>query len=230
VTEHAVAEQAEAWEQHSDVLLALTRQGVERLKARWRHKRIEFVPPGCPCWRPAPRGRAERKLAVIGRPTPERGAQQLLEALHALPGTELLIFAVSSTAGKGQNWLEAADRLPVDWCELPASDEELARQLGQAADMVVFWHDELPYASTSYAARIALASGLPVLTSSTGEFSDLADVVFQPKDLVAGVEELLANAALRADLVSAARDYCEAANWQRVAAQHLNLWQTLLLS
>jgi glycosyltransferase involved in cell wall biosynthesis len=230
VTEHAVADRAEAWEQHADVLVALTTRGVERLQSRWRHKRVELLPPGCPPWRQAARLQPGRTIAVIGQPTSEQGAEQLLEALRALPDAELLVFGTLPAGSGGKGWPEAVHGLPVRCLELPASDEELVRQLGDAADVVVFWHDESPYAATNYAACIAVASGVPVLSSRTSAFADLAGAIFQPEELIGGLEELFTNATLRAELASAARAHCEQASWQRAAAYHLALWRTLSLS
>jgi len=171
-----------------------------------------------------------RTIAVIGQPTPEQGAGQLLEALRALPEAELLVFDTLPEGEGGKSWLAAVHGLLVRCIELPASDEELARQLGDEADVVVFWYDESLYASTNYAACIAIASGVPVLSSRTSEFADLAGAIFQPEDLLGGLEEVFTNATLRAELASAARAHCEEASWQRAAAHHLALWRTLSLS
>lgn len=222
VTEHAVAETAAAWEQQADVLVASTRRGVERLKARWPHKQVELLLPGCHPWRPARRPRRGRTLAVIGQPALKQGLSPLLAALRAHSGTELLVFTPSPPC---EQELQA---LPVRWTALPSADAGLLEQLGTAADVVVFWYDDSPYVSTSYFARIALASGVPVLSSRAAVFADLAGAVFQPEDLAAGLEELLTHPALGVELADAARAYCEKTPWKQVAEQHLALWRMLI--
>jgi glycosyltransferase involved in cell wall biosynthesis len=91
----------------------------------------------------------------------------------------------------------------------------------------VFWNEETRYASTSYLARLALASGVPVLTSRTADFTDLSGAVFQPEDLVSGVDELFTKDSLRTELASAAQAYCQETSWSRVAEQHLALWRMI---
>ena len=108
---------------------------------------------------------------------------------------------------------------------LPA--EEVARRLAAEADVLVFWYDDVPHASASGAARVGLATGVPVLTSPTHWFHELRDVTYQPDDLVDGVQRLLEDTALRKRLAAAARDYCHENSWARSAERHLALWRSV---
>jgi glycosyltransferase involved in cell wall biosynthesis len=226
ITEHEIDGSAHPWEQHADLLVALTARGEERLRARWPSKRVAMIAPGCLPWRAPHRDAPDRTLAVIGPFSRPRGGWPVLDALRALPGAELLIFGPCG-AEDDRELLEAARALPVRRTEMPASAEELARRLGQEAGVVVFWHDDAPHATTSHAARVALASGAPVLTSRAGQFLDLAPASYQPEDLASGLEELLTRPGLRAELAGAARAFCEETSWSGVAAQHAALWRAL---
>jgi glycosyltransferase involved in cell wall biosynthesis len=91
----------------------------------------------------------------------------------------------------------------------------------------VFWYDGIGFPTASYAVRIGLAAGVPVLTSPTSWFADLRDVTYQPRNLVEGVRRLLDDTPLRERLTAAAREYCHAHTWSRIAERHLALWRTL---
>jgi glycosyltransferase involved in cell wall biosynthesis len=91
----------------------------------------------------------------------------------------------------------------------------------------VFWYDEVAHASASGAARIALATGVPVLASPTGWFSDLTEVTHQPADPVEGVARLLADDTLRDRLSGAAREFCHRHTWPRVAEEYARLWDAV---
>jgi hypothetical protein len=107
------------------------------------------------------------------------------------------------------------------------AEEEVARRLAAEADLLVFWYDDAPLDAASGAVRVGLASGVPVLTSPTAWFADLAEATFQPTDLVAGVRRALDDDVLRRRLVDAARAHCHDHSWARVAEQHLALWDEL---
>jgi hypothetical protein len=109
---------------------------------------------------------------------------------------------------------------------------ESVRRLAADADILVFWYDEVPVDVASYAVRIGLATGVPVLCSPTGWFRDLREVTGQPPgatdaDLAAGVERLLADGDRRDRLTAAARDYCHRHRWAEIARRHRVLWSQL---
>ena len=105
--------------------------------------------------------------------------------------------------------------------------EEVARRLAAEADVLVFWYSPVPFVAASAAVRVGLATGVPVLTSRTGWFSDLEGVTYQPEDLVEGVRRLLDDTALRERTVAAAREHCRENSWCQFARRHLELWQSL---
>ena len=109
-----------------------------------------------------------------------------------------------------------ADFLPAD---------EIARRLAAEADMLVYWYEGVPFVASSAAARIGLATGVPVLASPTSWFSDLTAVTYQPDDLTQGIQRLLDDTDLRDQLTEGAREFCHAHSWERMAARHVALWQ-----
>ena len=119
----------------------------------------------------------------------------------------------------------AAQGLPVRRCGEFLPVEEIARRLAAEADILVYWYHDLPFASASAAVRIGLASGVPVMTAPIPMFSELKDVTYQPDDLIAGIRRLLEDTALRDHVSEAAREYCNANSWARIAERHVALWQ-----
>ncbi len=226
ITEHVVARQADAWEQEADVLVALTAAGAARLRERWRGKRVELMPVGCLPWRAARGTPSGRTIATLGTPARECGALELLRAVRDLRDVQLVVFGVPPSEDDGW-WTEASRGLPVRHADTPREAEALANRLGEEADVVVLWHDESDAALTSQAARVALASGLPVLASPTSTFADVAAATLQPADLVAGLDELFSHAEARRVAVEAARRHCEEASWARLASEYETFWRTL---
>ena len=227
ITEHTVSPEAAAWEREADVLVALTAQGTAQLQARWPGKRVVHLPPGCPTWFPPRKARRARVIGVFGFLEPYKGFWSLLKVLRTLPGTELRMFSYAKSAPTAARWEAAAAGLPVrrEAAFLPVA--EIATRLAAEADILVFWYDDLPLAAASYAVRIGLATGVPVLTSPTAWFHDVRAATYQPADLAAGVARLLDDTALRAQLSAAAHAYCHQWSWDQIAERHRALWQTL---
>jgi glycosyltransferase involved in cell wall biosynthesis len=232
VTGHAVAPDAAPWEAAADALVALTGMGAGRLRARWPGRRVELIPRGCPTWFPPRKRRRGRVVGALGDldgsgSDGHRGAVALLEALRALPGTELVLYGQPGPAAEAAAWARAAAGLPVRWHRGRLPAEQVARRLAAEADLLAFWYDELPTASASGAVQVGLASGVPVLTSPTGWFSDLCQATFQPGDLIGGITRLLDDTRLRDEVTAAARDHCHDHAWPRVARAHQRLWDAL---
>lgn len=227
VTEHSVGTRASAWEREADALVALTPPGAERLRHRWPHKTVRYLPHGCPTWFPPRKQARGRVLGAFGFLARHKGFWRLLEVLREVRGTELLLFSYARSAEPAASWAAAAEGLPARRVSELLPVEEVARRLAAQADVLVHWYDEVGHASASGAVRVALASGVPVLTSPTTWFSDLTDVTYQPDDLVAGVRRLLEDTPLRERLTTAARDYCQEHSWPRTARRHLELWEAL---
>jgi glycosyltransferase involved in cell wall biosynthesis len=227
VNQHAVAPVAHAWERDADLLLATTTQGAALLRERWPSKWVEHMPLGCPTWFPPRKRRRGRVIGAFGFLERHKGFWDLLEALPRIPGAELLLFSYAKGAEIDEAFTEAARGLPVHRVPTYLPEAEVARRLAAEADVLVFWYQPIASASTSSAARVGLATGVPVLTSATGFFADLRDVTHQPHDLIEGVERLLEDAPLRKRLTSAAREFCNANSWPRIAERHRALWRTL---
>jgi glycosyltransferase involved in cell wall biosynthesis len=227
VNQHAVAPVAHAWEREADLLLATNTDGAAILRGRWPSKWVEHVPHGCPTWFPPRKRRRGRVIGAFGFLEGHKGFWELLEAVPRIPGAELLLFSYAKGAEVDEAFTEASRGLRVRRVATFLPEEEVARRLAAEADVLVFWYRPTAYASTSGAARVGLATGVPVLTSATGLFADLRDVTYQPHDLIEGVERLLEDAPLRKRLTSAAREFCETNSWPRVAERHRALWRTL---
>lgn len=227
VTEHTVRRELSAWEREADALVALTESGVGILRERWPKKRVECIPCGCPTWFPTQKKRRGRVIGAFGFLEHHKGFWSLLEALRALPDTELLLVSHAKNPDNETRWSRDARGLPVRHYKdfLPVA--EAARLLAAEADILVYWYDDIPFASASSAVRVGLATGLPVLASPTRWFEDLRDVTFQPRHLAEGIERLLDDTALRHHLATAAREYCHANSWPRTAERHLALWHSL---
>lgn len=100
---------------------------------------------------------------------------------------------------------------------------ELARLLARDCDLVVF--------ADAAAARLdlnaALASGVPVLAAPDPRLADLDGAILQAPDLEEGAMRALADADLRRELGTRAREHCHDNSWERVAQRHAALWAAL---
>jgi glycosyltransferase involved in cell wall biosynthesis len=227
ITEHAVQPNGRMWETDADVLVATTEHGVSELRRRWPTKWIEHIPLGCPTWFPPRKRERGRVIGAFGFLERHKGFWQLLDVVARLPRTKLVLYSYAKRGDLEASWDDAAAGLPVrrvpDFLPL----EEIARRLATEADVLVFWYDETTLAAASAAARAGLATGVPVLTSPTRWFRELADVTYQPDDLEDGVGRLLDDTPLRDRLTEQAGDFCREHSWQRIADRHFALWRAL---
>jgi glycosyltransferase involved in cell wall biosynthesis len=227
VTEHAVEPFARVWEAEADALVAHTSRGAELLQTRWPGKRVEWIRHGCPTWFPPRKRRRGRTIGALGFLARYKGFAALLDVLRAVPGTELVLYSHARDVEFAREWERLADGLPVRREARYLAEEEVARRLAAEADLLVFWYDEAPFEAASGAARVGLASGVPVLTSRTAWFADLADATYQPADLVEGVRRALDDDVLRHRLAGAAPTFCHDHSWARAAERHVALWDEL---
>jgi glycosyltransferase involved in cell wall biosynthesis len=231
VTEHTVTEMRRPWEAEASALVALTSRGASTLRARLPGQQVAYIPPGCPDWFPPRKAKRGRVIAGFGFLEPYKGFGQLLDVVRTQarshPETELLLFSHAKTPEREAEWEKAASGLPVRRIREYLPIEEVARRLAAEADILVFWYDEYPLYAASYAVRIALATGVPVLASPTNWFHDLTEVTYQPEDLTTGIERLLTDEDLRDRLTTTAREYCCQHRWSVIAARHRALWERL---
>ncbi|QHN04128.1 glycosyltransferase [Granulicella sp. WH15] len=230
VTEHSIDARVRAWEKDANALVSLSAAGAEQLRAKLPGRRVEHIPHGCPTWFPPRKQRRGRVLGVFGFLDAHKGFRDLLEVLRALPGTELLMFSHAKGEDAEREWNEASHGLPVRRIGGYLPEEEVARRLAAEADVLVFPYREVGHVSVSGAARVGLATGVPVLCSPTGWFADLKDVTHQTSDLKEGVARMLEDDALRNRLVHASKEFCHESSWSRVAEKHLTLWRSLATS
>lgn len=227
ITEHAVGSVARAWEPEADLLIALSSQGANQLKGRWPDRTVRYLPVGCPTWFPPRKQRPGRVIGAFGFLAPHKGFWRLLDAVRQIEGSELVLYSYSKWPELEVRWEQSAAGLPVRRVREFLPIEEVARRLAAEVDVMAFWYDDAAQASASSAVRVALATGVPVLASSTGWFSDLKPVTFQPADLQAGLRRLFDDDSLRRTLTAAAYDYCHENSWPRAAERHLALWREL---
>jgi glycosyltransferase involved in cell wall biosynthesis len=228
VSEHSVDPRARPWEADARSLVSLSARGADMLRARWPAKTVEHIPHGCFTWFPPRKARRGKVIGAFGFLGPHKGFYQLLDVLRQLPGTELLLFSHCDSPATLAKWQAACKGLPVRHISSYLPTEEVARRLAAEADALAFWYEARGHVSVSGAAHIGLASGVPVLTSNTTWFEDIKQACYQPADLVEGMARLLDDSALREQLTGAAREYCEAHSWSRIADRYLNLWRGLL--
>jgi glycosyltransferase involved in cell wall biosynthesis len=227
ITEHSVRREIAAWERDADALVALTLGGARTLRERWPGKRVEHIPCGCPAWFPPRKKRRGRVIGAFGFMESHKGFRSLLRAVEALPGTELLLVSHARNPENEARWAKLAAGLPVRHYREFMPVAEAARLLAAEADILVYWYDDITFASASAAVCVGLATGVPIVASPTRWFEELRDVTFQPSDLLEGIERLLDDTALRDRLASAARVYCQENSWPRTAERHLALWHSL---
>jgi len=227
VTEHSVDGRIRSWEQDAGALVSLSTRGAELLRGRWPGKRVERIAHGCPTWFPPRKQRRGRVIGVLGFLERHKGFWHLLEVLRRVPGTELLMFSYAKSRVVEQEWEEASGGLPVRRVSAYLPEAEIARQLAAEADVLAFPYDQVDHVSVSGAVRIGLASGVPVLCSSTRWFEDLKEITYQPADLTDGLVRLMEDSKMRENLTQASRDYCYENSWSRIAEKHLSLWRSL---
>ena len=196
ITEHSVIDQAASWERDAAALVALTERGADKLRARCPGKLVEHIPIGCAEWFPPRKAQRGRVIGAFGFLQRHKGFWELLDALPAIPDTELVLYSRARSPELEAEWEAAAAGLPVRRYREYLPVEQIARRLAAEADILVYWYHDLPFASASAAVRIGLASGVPVMTSPIPMFSELKDVTYQPDDLIAGIRRLLEDTAL----------------------------------
>jgi glycosyltransferase involved in cell wall biosynthesis len=227
VTQHLVGPVAPSWESEPDALIATTSRGAAMVEARQPGKRVDHIPLGCPTWFPPRKPCRGRVIGAFGFLERHKGFWQLLNVVDRVRDAELVIYshakrpeiaAAWESAAAGRRVRRIAEFLPV---------HEVAQRLAAEADILVFWYEETGTAQASLAARVGLATGVPVLTSPTSWFEDLGEAVYQPADLIEGSCQLLEDDHLRERVGAAAQGHCQRQSWPSIAKRHSELWHSL---
>ena len=230
-------------EQSADVLLALSREELEKLQVRYPGKRIELFPNGI-LHRDLPEpGDFRRKykipedkklLLCISRIDYQKNQKILLALLKKQEDTHLLLIGpVTAQWYLDELLAEAAkdglrERLTVI-PGLPPDSEELLQALKTAFCFILPSRHE-PF---GIAALEALDAGLPLIASSVGGLRDfLSDgknaLLFEDndaEDLLKAYDRL---APLRETLIAGGRETAARYNWQTIAGNLTDIYRELL--
>ncbi len=227
VTEHTVRSQGDVWEQHVDGLISHCADGAELLRARCPGVPVHHIPHGCPTWFPPRKRERGRVLAAFGFMERRKGFFQILDVLKAIPGTSLVIYSHPLNDTRAEEWERATEGLPVRWIRDFLPSEECARRIAAEADALIYWYKDIDVYSASGAVRVGLATGVPIVASSSRWFDEMREAVYQPSDLVDGVRQILDDTPLRDRTVAGARAYCEENSWGRTGERHRALWRSV---
>lgn len=227
VTEHSVNGRAHGWEHHAAALVSLTARGATVLAGRCPGSRVEHIPHGCSTWFPPRKRRRGRVVGTFGFLESYKGIDALVGLTRHIHDIEVVLYCHPKRAADEVAFAERISGRPVRWSPTFLPEREVAGRLAAECDVLAFWYDATPLVAASGAARVGLATGVPVLTSPTVWFEDLAGATYQPDDLADGVSRLLEDTTLRREVTAAAREYCEAHTWRRVAQRHAALWRSV---
>jgi glycosyltransferase involved in cell wall biosynthesis len=225
ITEHAVDGQAQAWERDADVLVAATQAGAERLRARWRDRRVEMIPYGCPPIVATPKRAPGRVLAVLGT-LEEPGPWRALELVRELDDASVLVVAPRACDELELAWAESVGGLRVERVGERLDPLAAARRIASTADVAAFWDDEDAPLAASLDVRAVLATGVAVVTEPSERFADVREATAQAVDVGQEVAALLSDPRAAAAVGERARAFCRAHSWRTVAQRHLDLWKS----
>jgi glycosyltransferase involved in cell wall biosynthesis len=231
--------------QGMDALVALSEYGADVLRERAgvEAERVHVIPHGpldyltrLPDEAPLPSDLAAVEGPVVlffGLVRPYKDVPLLLEAFRGIEGAELWIVGrpmgvelgeLTEAAGRCRSTVRLVPRFVPD-SEIPA--------LFRRADLVVLPHRDAEQSGVLFT---ALAFAKPVLMSDAGGFPEVAALgagrTFPVGDagaLEEGMSELLADPARREELAAAAaRAAAGPYSWETIAAQHVELYESLL--
>ncbi len=230
VTEHSVFDHPAAWERVVDALVTTTQAGAGRLRRRYPHKRVEVIPLGCETWNMPRKSARGRTIGFFGFPGRHKRLDLLAAAARTLPRCEVLLYA-HHTGRIPPAIADWPPDLPLRWERGWLPTPQIAARLAAETDVLVFPYDEVAHCSASSAALLALSTGVPVLTSDTTWFADLGPAVQRAtpgvEALAQSLDRLLNDDELRNRTTDAARAHCDANSWSRVAARHVDLWNSI---
>ena len=211
-------------------------------KKRFRFK-SEIIPHGCMPSKSMPRDEAMKRLGIderinlvgyCGFISAYKGLETLIEAVSKIPKSVLLIGG-GWHAGPDTQYIASLNQMTqtllphrCQWLDF-VPDEELPMAYG-AMDVVVY---PSIYSTESGALLMALSHGKAVIANRLPPFREKeklgALTTFRGvNSLVKKIRKVLRDEEYRASLEAGARAYAEANSWEKVAEQHIELYERLL--
>ncbi len=224
VAMHGIPNVVSPVEADADVLIAYSGWAADALRARWPGKRVESLHLGCPGWTPPPARKPGRVVAVFADSmrSPDDWAC-LLDALKGVAGAAVLAIGASAELVTAPT--HTVRRSQLRWAK--ARGGRLTRRLAAAADLLyVRGNDDLGLA-VDYRLRLAIASGIPVITDAHPRFKEVEAATFQSEDTAEQLRLLLTDDQRRSELAESARTFCDANGWRGAAEEHQAMWRTL---
>lgn len=230
-------------ESQADVLLALSREEVEKLKKRYPEKQVELFPNGI-LHRELPEAGVFRKkynipddkklLLCISRIDYQKNQKILLELLKKYDDTHLLLIGPVTAQWYLDEILTEAEnadtkkRLTII-PGLPPDSIELLKALKTAYCFILPSRHE-PF---GIAALEALDAGLPLIASAVGGLKDfLFDgenaLLFEDNNAASLLEAYNKIELLRNDLIANGTTTAQEYNWQNIAEKLTDLYRGLL--
>jgi glycosyltransferase involved in cell wall biosynthesis len=201
--------------------------------------------PACPTYEPPVR--KDPVVAYHGFLSPHKGMIELIDAFSAFRGRHpqaRLLFAATVNAyneASGQAYLDDCRRRAgelglsesVEFITDFLSVAEVIDLLHRCADLVVLPYLHTGNSGSSGAARVALASGKPVIVSDAPIFGDLQEEVIKfDAEKMATLPDLLSvvwrSENLQRRTVGAGLKKVRTEGWDAVARQHLALYRRLI--
>lgn len=230
-------------ESQADVLLALSREEVEKLKKRYPEKQVELFPNGI-LHRELPEAGVFRKkynipddkklLLCISRIDYQKNQKILLELLKKYDDTHLLLIGPVTAAWYRDEILRDAEKTGVmDQLSiipgLPPDDPALLQALKTAYCFILPSRHE-PF---GIAALEALDAEVPLIASAVGGLKDfLVDgknaLLFEDNNAASLLEAYNKIELLRNDLIANGTTTAQEYNWQNIAEKLTDLYRGLL--
>ena len=180
-----------------------------------------------------------------------KGVEQILKAVSHLVHTDpkfenLYYFYLCSTNAHNetacQSYVDDLNQLAKELdirknfaVVLKYQTEQMLNLYLRLSKMVVFPYvtnkDNEVFAASG-AARIAMASGRPVICSNAHLFDDMEGVLPRPKDyleLAKEIDEIFSNDAYKNSILQKSQDYINANTWSVSADKYLSLYESLIL-
>ena len=184
-----------------------------------------------------PQPEQENHVLFFGSLIPPKGIEFLIEAVpyivEQIPDFTLTIAGSGTIPQKCQGTIEQyAEHINVRNEFIP--NEEVG-ELFTRAQVVVLPYRQGWQTGHSGTLSVAFAFSKPVITTRVGDFPGLveetgAGIVVEPGDAKAiadGVVQLLSDDTARAQMAKASKGVAETFSWERVAEQHMELYEEL---